>query len=200
MSFEKFKSGNERMLSAYFDRYARGLLLFAYRMVANDSVAEELVQDAYLKLWDARARLENEAHLKSFLYLTTRNACIDYLKGIENRVRVASGELKDDFPQTDNDLLARMIHAETLQLIYAEIKRLSPTQQQVFKLTFIDGLRTEEICTALGMNSNAVFIARSKALAKLQKLFKGKDLLAYLAFLPLADRQYGLPGFLKTFT
>ncbi|MBK1439354.1 sigma-70 family RNA polymerase sigma factor [Parapedobacter sp. ISTM3] len=192
MSFEQFKSGDERILSAYFDRYARGLLLFAYRMVGDDSIAEELVQDAFLKLWEARERLESEAHLKSFLYLTTRNACIDYLKGIGNRLRAASGELKEELLQADSDLLARMIHAETLQLIYAAIKRLSPTQQRVFKLTFIDGLSTEEIGAELGMNSNAVFIARSKALARLQKLFKGKDLLIYVAFLSLANRQFEL--------
>lgn len=86
-----------------------------------------------------------------------------------------------------------MIHAETLQIVYAEVKRLSPTQQLVFKLTFIEELTTEEICAQLDMTANAVFIARSKALAALHKIFKGKDLLVYLAFLSLFPDSIDVP-------
>jgi len=144
-----------------------------------------LVQDAYVKLWTARGRIQNEAHLKSFLYQTTRNACIDHFRTKAARMEASAVELDENLGQPDADLLARMIHAETLQLVYAEVKKLSPTQQQVFRLTFIEGLNTDEICTELDMTPNAVFIARSKALATLQRVFKGKDLLVYLAFLRL---------------
>ena len=194
--FNQFKAGNERALSAYFDRHVRALLLFAYRMVADEAVAEELVQDAYVKLWSARERVQSEAHLKSFLYYTTRNACIDHLRGSESRIRSLSDEPDENIIQADSDLLARMIHAETLQLVYAEVKKLPPNQQRVFKLTFIEGLKTEEICAELGMTANAVFIARSKALATLQNLFKGGGLLAYLFFLSLVERRidFALPA------
>lgn len=186
--FDQFKIGNERVLSTYFNRHAGPLLLFAYRMVADASIAEELVQDAFVKLWNARNRVESGAHLKSFLYRTTKNACIDHLKGASYRMHAASGELDENSMQTDSDLLARMIHAETLQLIYAEVKKLPPTQQQVFKLTFVEGLSTEEICSQLQMTANAVFIARSKALATLKKMFKDTDLTVFLAFYILIER------------
>lgn len=193
--FKQFKKGEERALAIYFDRHARALLLFAYRLVADKSIAEEFVQDAYIKLWNFKQRVENEVHLKAFLYQTTRNACIDYLRSTRHRAKMDSVDSEEDFPQEGNDLLARMIHAETLQLVYAEVKRLSPTQQLVFKLTFIEGLTTEEICAELDMTANAVFIARSKALATLQKIFKGKDLLVYLAFLSLLRRHMEYPFF-----
>ncbi len=70
--------------------------------------------------------------------------------------------------------------------MYAEVRKLSPTQQQVFRLTFIEGLSTDEISAQLNMTANAVFIARSKALSTLQRVFKGKDLLVFLAFLQVA--------------
>lgn len=184
--FEQFKANDDYALSAYFDRHARALLLFAQRIIADASVAEELVQDAYVKLWMARKRIQNESHLKSFLYQATRNACIDHLRTIGSHMHGFAVELDENINQPDADLLARMIHAETLQLVYSEVKKLSPTQQQVFRLTFIEGLTTEEICAALGMTANAIFIARSKALSTLQRLFKGKDLLIYLVFLQLA--------------
>jgi len=185
--FEKFKAHDDHALSAYFDRHARALLLFAQGIIADTSVAEEFVQDAYVKLWIARDRIRNEAHLKSFLYQVTRNACIDHLRTTGNRIQRFAVELDENIGQPDADLLARMIHAETLQLVYREVKKLSPIQQQVFRLTFIEGLTTEEICAALGMTANAIFIARSKALSTLQRLFKGKDLLVYIALVQLAS-------------
>lgn len=192
-TFDQFRIGNERVLSTYFNRHARALLLFAYRMVADESIAEELVQDAYVKLWAARHRLKSEAHLKSFLYHTTKNACIDHLRGSGYRIQAASGELDENSIQTDSDLLARMIHAETLQLVYAEVKKLSPTQQQIFKLTFVEGLTTEEICSQLNITANAVFIARSKALTTLKKVFKDTDLLIYFACCMLMEGPVDLP-------
>lgn len=183
--FKRFKANDHQALSVYFDRHVRALLLFAQRFIANPSVAEEVVQDAYVKLWAVRNRIQNEDHLKSFLYQTTRNACIDYLRTNAHRIQEQAVELDENINQPDTDLLARMIHAETLQLVYSEVKKLPPTQQQVFLLTFIEGLNTEEICTMLGMTANAIFVARSKALATLQHLFKGKELFICTALLHL---------------
>lgn len=180
MSFIQFKDGDERVLSSYFERHARQLLLFAYRRVSDEFVAEEVVQDAFVKLWASRQRLKSEAHIKSFLYLTTRNACIDYLRRSGGRDPLHASELDENIIWGYEDMLAQIIHAETLQLIYAEVKKLPPTQQRVFQLTFLEGLTTEEICEELGITSNAVFVARSKALNKLQRLFKGQSLLATL--------------------
>lgn len=185
--FEQFKANKEQALSAYFDRHARALLFFAQRIIVDMQVTEEFVQDAFVKLWVVRDRIQNEAHLKYFLYQTTRNACIDYLRSTRGNARSFSVELDENINQPDTDLLARMIHAETLQLVYREVKKLSPAQQQVFRLTFIEGLTTEEICTTLGMTANAVFIARSKALSTLQRVFKGKDLLIYISLLQFAS-------------
>jgi len=183
--FERFKANSNQALAAYFDRHARALIFFARRIVSDTYVAEELVQDAYVKLWMARERIANDAHIKSFLYRTTRNSCIDHLRATGHRIQGSTCELDENIRQPDNDLLAHMIHAETLHLVYLEVKKLSPTQQQIFQLSFIDGLSTQEICAALGMTSNAVFVARSKALATLQRLFNGKDLLIFLTFLKL---------------
>lgn len=180
MSFIQFKKGEERALSTYFERHARQLLLFAYRRVSDESVAEEVVQDAYVKLWTSRQRVESEAHIKSFLYLATRNACIDHLRRVSGRDPLRASELDENIAWGDQDLLAQLIHAETLQLIYGEVKKLPQTQQRVFQLTYLEGVSTDEICEELGMTPNAVFVARSKALNKLQQLFKGKSLLATL--------------------
>lgn len=186
--FQRFKDGDNRSFTSYFEQYGKSLLFFAYNIVSNEDIAEEVVQDAYIKLWNTRTRIENNSHLKSFLYKTVRNACIDHLRSSKIRTWNETVELDDNMTLSDNDMLAHMIHAETLRLVYQEVKKLSPTQQRVFHMTYIDGLSTEEICLQLDMTPNAVFIARSKALNTLQRIFKNKAWLYYLSFLQLLER------------
>ncbi len=183
--FEQFKANNERAITSYFDRHASALVWYANSIIVDVELAEEIVQDAYIKLWAARERIHSEAHIKSFLYTVTRNTCIDHLRKASIRPHAAQVELDAELVQPDTDLLSRMIHAETLQLVYREVQKLPLAQQQVFRLIFIEGLDTEEVCAQLKMTPNAVFVAKSKALSTLQKIFRHKDALVYLLFLKL---------------
>lgn len=186
--FEQFKANNHKALETYFDRHAPALLLFANKIVIDENVAEEKIQDAYIKLWEARERIINQEHLKSFLYQTTRNSCIDHLRTNRKYFQLSIQEIKENISTSDEDLLSKIIHTETLMLVYSEVKKLPARQQKIFHLSFIDGLSTQEICEELGMTANAVFIARSKALATLRHLFKGNDPLI-LALYIICHRQ-----------
>lgn len=177
------QQGNQEGLRYFMQQHVRALTYFAHRIVKDTSVAEEIVQDGFVKVWEVRNRLESPNKLKSFLYVTTRNACLNHLETAYNRRHILVHELADDVPETGNDALMGMIHAETIALIHRELLRLPDQQATVFRLVYFEGLSTDEICQRLGITSNAVFLARSRAIKTLQHFFKGKDLLVYLAFL-----------------
>ncbi|WP_312186551.1 sigma-70 family RNA polymerase sigma factor [Sphingobacterium sp.] len=185
--FQKFQEGNSRMLTYYFDKHVRALLVFAYHIVYDHDVAEEIVQDAFTKLWFSKANISTEGHLKSFLYKVTRHRAIDYLRSHTPITSIPTTELPDDLLEADTNLLAQIIHAETLQLVYEEVKKLSPVQQRVFDLTFLEGLSAEEISARLDMTPNAVYIARSKALALLRKVCQDKDILLLIGMIEIIE-------------
>lgn len=185
LAFGRFKAGDERILALYFDKHVKALLFFAYRLVGEDFTAEELVQDAYVKLWSHRDVIESESHLKSFLYQVVYRAGIDLLRKSNKQPTVEIEEWDQVFLDPTATPLARIIHAETLQLVYNEVSKLPKSQQQVFRLTFIEGLSTEEVGKELGMNANAVFVAKSKALAQLRHIFKDSYVLLILSSLLL---------------
>lgn len=179
---QRLKNGDPSVLSLYFEQYGKSLLFFANSMVSDEDIAEEVVQDTYIKLWTKRSRIESDSHLKSFIYMTTRNACIDYLRRSDQRMKPIEVE-QEDLEEPEGDTLAQIIHVETLYLIYEEVKKLPPMQRQVFRLTYMEDMTTEEICEELHITANAVFIARSKAIGNLRKVFKNKNLFYYLALL-----------------
>lgn len=180
---ELLQQGNQEGLRYFMQQHARALTYFAHRMVKETVVAEEIVQDGFIKVWEARDRFESPDKLKSFLYVATRNACLNHLELVGNRRHTLVDDLANDLQQPGSDVLTGMIHAETIALIHQELLRLPDQQATVFRLVYFEGLSTEEICERLGTTPNAVFLARSKAIKTLQKIFRGKEMLVYLAFL-----------------
>ena len=180
---ELLRQGSQRGLKYVMEQHMRALTYFAFRMVKDDTVAEEIVQDGFVKVWEARERFASPEKLKAFLFIAARNACLNYLESASYRQSGLVDTLAEDLPHLGNDVLTTIIHAETIALIHAELKNLPDQQAAVFRLVYFDGLTTDEICQRLNITPNAVFLARSRATKVLQRLFKGKDALIYLAFL-----------------
>ena len=178
----ELQEGRESGLHHFIRLHGKSLRFFAYNIIRNKEAAEEIVSDVFLKLWRTRINFSSVQKIKAFLYIATRNACYDYLDSPKNRVH-------DDIDMTDQllhpqpDLLAKIIEVELVELVYQEIRHLPDNQAKVFHMSYMEGMTTEEICEATGMTANAVFLARSRALAKLRVIFKEKNLIWYLAFL-----------------
>ena len=63
-----------------FDRYYLPVKSYGFQYVEDDEIIEDFVQDAFLKVWEKRADFYFVAAIKSFLYMSVRNACLDYLR------------------------------------------------------------------------------------------------------------------------
>ncbi|MDQ8003172.1 MAG: sigma-70 family RNA polymerase sigma factor [Pedobacter sp.] len=179
---DDFRTGSEIAFQYVMKQHLHALTFHAYKICRNKETAEEIVADTFSKLWQRKENFENESNIKSFLYITTRNACFDYLKSAVQQAKNLSVELDEDLMLNDNDPLTHLIHAEVIKSLFQEINRLPHRQQDVFKMHYLEGLTTDEICNRLNVTPNAVFVAKKKALAAIRKTFVGKDLLAYLIF------------------
>lgn len=164
-----------QQLDALFKRYHRSLLYFAKSMVRDQETAEELVADSFVKLWRRRENFENDDKLKAFLYIATKNACLNHLNSAHAR-RAFDGEALDVLQSVDPDSYAQIVRAELMQQIYDEVMKLPEKQREVFRLTFFEELDTDEIAERLGMTPTAIFANRSRATDTLRKVFKNNKL------------------------
>ncbi len=175
-----FRAGNEIAFRHFMKQHLHTLTFYAYKICRSKEVAEEIVADTFSKLWQRKDNFESEISIKSFLYITTRNACLDYLRSVQQRTSSLSVELVEDLVLRDTDPLTHLIHAELIKSLVNEIERLPQRQGDVFRMYYLEGLNTDEICTRLNVTPNAVFVAKKKATATIRKIFSKKDLLAYL--------------------
>lgn len=185
---QALREGQESGLHHFMVIYGKPLRFFAYSLVRKKEVAEEVVSDVFCKLWNNRENFPSSQNVKAFLYIATRNACYDFLDSPKNKIQY-DPEITDELAYPQKDFLSQIIEVELVELIYQEINNLPEQQATVFRMSYVEDLTTEEISDKLGISANAIFLARSRALAKLRVVFKDKKVLWYLLILlPLVDR------------
>ncbi len=176
VDINQFNTGDRKAFDRVYRYYSRALQHFAFSYVHDRGVAEEIASDSMLKLWNNRKRITTEQQIKAFLYIATRNACID---NIRSSSRLPTGKLPEDV----NDLLKeepevynRILYIELLQQIEDVVDTLPSSQQAVFRKSVIEGKTTHEIASETGMTESSIFAQKSKALTTLRKLLKNNFL------------------------
>lgn len=197
-SLEQLRSGNENGLRDFMGAYSSSLRFVAYKITRDKELAEEIVSDSYFKLWANRKRIASIHHARSFLYLVTRRACYDQTSTSVWQPMSNPQEILEQ--QTDDaDIQAQIEYTELIQKVAIEINKLPKQQAEIFRMTFIEGEETADICKKLNTTVNNVYFARSKALARLREVFTKKDISLYtlwvvLVWIPLCatvQKSYG---------
>ncbi|MFC7522675.1 RNA polymerase sigma factor [Parapedobacter sp. GCM10030251] len=177
-----FLQGDTDAFTQIVKMHNRALRYFSWTMVKDREAAEEIANDSFFKLWQSRGNFDSMAAIRSFLYVVTRNACLNYVQSPRHRQRAGMVEA-EQLLSSDPDVESRLIELELLDAIYREIEKLPQKQRDVFRLVFFEGLTVQEISEKLGITANAVYLNKSLAVKSLQHAFKGYDVMLYLAFL-----------------
>ena len=170
--------GQETGLDFFFHQHYAPLSYFAYRLVEDKLLAEEMASEAFIKLWEHREKFTTPAYLKNWLYNTVRNAAIDHLRKVK-RLRVSTDGLQSH-EQVEQSVLHRLIATETLQQVVRTLAQLPPKCRQVFRLYYFQGLTHGEIAQALNISPHTVKNQRNKAV----RILKEKTGLLMLFLLP----------------
>jgi len=166
-----FRDGDrEAFKEMYLDLYD-GLLLFAYSIVRKEDVAKDIVAEGFLKLWERRKHMSSFQHIRSFLFLTTRNACLNHLRS-EKRHEVSHARIRYTLREGESGAEEAMILAELLKVIYLRAQQLPRQCRQVFHLLFVEGLEAWEVAEQLGLSVYTVYNHRARALEILRDGFR----------------------------
>jgi RNA polymerase sigma factor (sigma-70 family) len=171
--------GSESALSYFMDLYSHNLHFFAYKLVRDKDAIPEIISESFVKLWYHRSQFFSIEELKSFLYIVVRNSCLDQAKKV--RERYAHGQIEEALllPNTETDILTKIIHTELIMLLGEELEKLPKQQAEIFRLTILEGKTTAEVCEELQTTASTVYFARSKAVATLRHVFSKKNISYY---------------------
>ncbi len=151
-----------------FEKLYNPLCYFAFELVNNKDIAEDLVQDAFCAYLDRKNEIGvEEFYIKAYLYKTIRNKA--YNLGRRDKAAKRYLDQQDILPIDDIDYEQGIIMAEFMSHIHTVVQSLPEGCQKVFKMSYFDGLSNKEICDHLSISINTVKTQKLRALAVLRK-------------------------------
>ena len=163
----RIRLGDERAFDAVFREHYASLVRCAEAMLHRRDVAEEIVQDVLLALWQRRDALVVADSLRAYLFRATRNRSLNHLRhaAIERR---AEPELSS-VEAPDAPAAAELIGEEIDVALRSAVATLPPRCREVFELSRVHGLRYAEIAATLAISVKTVEAQMGKALRLLRE-------------------------------
>lgn len=160
-----------------FETFHKPLCFFSNRILRNEMLSEDIVQEIFLKLWEMKSEdCYKIKAIKSFLYVTAQNSCLNYLRDQEihdkHNQKLQMEELDED------GFLCRQIHAEVIAELFAAVEELPDKCKNIFVRSYFDSESEKEIAEALNISVNTVKTQKLRAKEYLR--VRLKDLFVFL--------------------
>jgi len=171
---------SNHQLKSLFDLLYLRLCRFADQIITDSAAAEDIVQEAFIKYWQRHADITDLPAIKTLLYVMVRNACLNHLK---------HQKVVEKFAQTQTEVAeeAAVLKAEVWGELYRAIASLPEGCRNVFKLSYLEGLKNQEIADELKISINTVKTQKARALELLKLRLKPE---AFLVLCLLVSEKY----------
>lgn len=159
--------GNEFAFTLLFDHYRNGIYTVAVNLLKSRQLAEEIVQEVFLKVWSKREDLIYIENFEGYLFTIARNLVFDFLKDIAKETT-----RKKDFVANVESAIAAdqsLIEEQYNQLLQEALKQLPPQQKQIFRMARVEGLSHQAIAEQLNISRLTVKTHMAKALQTIRQ-------------------------------
>lgn len=162
---------NKIVFDFLFQYYYSGLCAYAETIVREEEVAEDIVQELFVKIWINSKKISVNGSLKSYLFTAVRNRCFDFLK--HQNVKSRSARLNHGIGDVDESTPENwLVESELRDIIENSITKLAPRCREIFMMSRFDGLKNQEIADKLGLSKRTVELQITNALKALRKDLK----------------------------
>jgi len=163
---------DERALGELYDRYEARIYSYIYRRTGNESLAEDLTAQVFLKMLEAiRSDKAWHSSFSGWLYRIAHNAVIDYYRQRDRQQQVS---LEDTLTTTASDhnpvvMAEASVDAERLRIA---ISRLTEEQAEVITLRFLEGYSISEVAEMLDKTEGSIKALQYRAVTTLRQLLQ----------------------------
>ena len=145
---------------------AQKIYRIAFHILERQDEAEDAVQEAFLKLWEIRDKLDDVESAKAYSIRILKNECLDRLRKAKKSVLADQVLVREPISPTDEQIDAR----RRLEKVLGAIKSLPDSQKQVLLLRTVEGLSYEEISKKMGMSQLTLRVLLTRARGALRNL------------------------------
>lgn len=166
----RLKEGDERAFKTLFQKYYSAMCHFAHQFLKDHEMAEETVQDMFVRIWEKRSTLNIETSVKHYFFRSIRNQCLNQIQHQKIKNQYASRIMESSHQEIDPDQY--YLEVNLLQRIEKSIDSLPAKRQEIFRLSREQGLKYKEIAEELNISIKTVEAQMGLALKHLRDELK----------------------------
>ena len=165
---EGIHAGNEQCLAELYRLFSQRLHHFSRVITRSPEIAEEIVEDVFVKLWSNRRRINEVENLTVYLYVAVKNRSLNAIsQKATELIRAPFDDLDIEAAQVTSDPYNLLITAEMMKRMQQAVDNLPPRCKMIFKLVREDGLKHREVAEILNISLNTVDVQMAIAIKKI---------------------------------
>lgn len=151
----RLQKGDSDAFLELYNQYHPALYHYVLRFVKSPAIAEDVLQDVFLKVWEIRSRIDAQLSFKAYLYRICRNSVFKLLKkmAVDENLRL---QVMQHFAQSIADADLKVLWQQYEEILQAAIDALSPQRKRVFRLCREEQKSYEQVANELGISRNTV--------------------------------------------
>tara|TARA_B110000116_G_scaffold3689_1_gene3257 strand:- start:4301 stop:4900 length:600 start_codon:yes stop_codon:yes gene_type:complete len=168
---KQFMQGNEKAFSTLFNTYRDDVYAYSVSMLKTPILAEGIVQDVFLNIWEQKDRLNPNLSFKSYVFTITRNLTFNLISKVAN-----NRKLKEEVFYTSQKAYSpiedKIAEAKYEIIKNKAIEQLPPKRRIIFEMSRNKGMSYKEISSELNISVSTVKGQTSKALATIREFLR----------------------------
>ena len=174
------QKGDRNAFDDLMRKYYARILNFAYRLIGNRQLAEDISQDVFMKVYKSAARYQPRSKFQTWLYTIAKNTCLNEMRrhrgqvvSLDEPLDTEAGELQKEVPDPDADPAAAYLQKEQEKQVRAAIDELPENQKMAVILSRYENFSYAEIAATLEVTDKAVKSLLSRAKVNLKHKLAG---------------------------
>lgn len=167
---------DEHSFRVIFDHYRPKIYNYALHLTESETLADEVIQEVFMKLWLNRKKLESVEKFNAWLHAIARNAAFDAFKQIALQ-KNGTAKLIDITPVSVSDTDNWLLDKENTKWLNNALEQLTPSQKQIYILSRRHGMKAAQIAKELNIAENTVKKHLVNSLHTLRTYIKKHDMI-----------------------
>lgn len=147
----QLRSGDMQAFDILYYRYSQIIYANILKFLKDETIAEDLLQDVFLRIWENRSKIDPEQSFAAFLFTCSRNITFNFKRRLklemESEVHLAYG-----ISESENTIDRILDAKEAMVLVEALLSRLPNQRQKIFRLSKLEGKSYQEISEEMGIS------------------------------------------------
>jgi RNA polymerase sigma-70 factor (family 1) len=158
-----------------FHLFNAALCFFARKWVNDTAIAQDIVTDVFVKLWEKKDQFKTLYNAKAFLFISTRNACINHNNQAVYQARVRRN-IRQQSDEVEYEGINETIHAEVLRTVYNMVNDLPTKCREVMLLSYSNGMDCHEIARKMQLSVHTVRNQKNRGVHLIKNRFRVADI------------------------